>query len=139
MQVSCRSEQTCRTSCSSTGRMLRHGGAPIWSGLTVKTGENGPNYRDFFSDWKFWPRTHPNLKADMPRLNWTRHFPDAMGRSNAPSCRSQIVDLSMCKSHSDPSSPCLVTSLTPAACRRHTGAPIENGFTNKIGPDYRKI
>jgi len=43
--------------------MLRHGGAPIWSGLTVKTGENGPNYRDFFSDWKFWPRTHPNLKS----------------------------------------------------------------------------
>ena len=62
MQVSCRSEQTCRTSCSSTGRMLRHGGAPIWSGLTVKTGENCPNYRDFFFDWKIWPRTHPNLK-----------------------------------------------------------------------------
>ena len=39
MQVSCRSEQTCRTSCSSTGRMLRHGGAPIWTALTVKTGE----------------------------------------------------------------------------------------------------
>ena len=39
VQVSCRSEQTCRTSCSSTGRMLRHGGAPIWTALTVKTGE----------------------------------------------------------------------------------------------------
>ena len=24
--------------------MLRQGGAPIWSGLTVKTGENCPNY-----------------------------------------------------------------------------------------------
>ena len=36
VQVSCRSEQICRTSCSSTGRMLCHGGAPIWTGLTVK-------------------------------------------------------------------------------------------------------
>ena len=39
MQVSCRSEQTCRTSCFSIGRMLCHGGAPIWTALTVKTGE----------------------------------------------------------------------------------------------------
>ena len=62
MQVSCRSEQTCRTSCSSTGRMLCHDDAPIWTGLTMKTGENCPNYRDFCSDRKFWPRTHPNLK-----------------------------------------------------------------------------
>jgi len=45
-----------RTSCSPTGRMLCHGGAPIWSGLTVKTGENCPNYcyRDFSSDRKIW-------------------------------------------------------------------------------------
>ena len=39
MQVSCRSEQTCRTSCFSIGRMLCHGGAPIWTALTVETGE----------------------------------------------------------------------------------------------------
>ena len=62
VQVSCRSEQTCRTSCSSTGRMLRHDGAPIWRGLTVKTGENCPNYRDFCSDRKIW--NHLSLKCN---------------------------------------------------------------------------
>ena len=49
--------------------MLCHGGAPIWTGLTVKTGENCPNYRDFCSDRTFWPRTHPNLNAHSPLIN----------------------------------------------------------------------
>jgi len=61
VQVSCRSEQTCRTSCFSIGRYAPPWRAPIWTALTIKTGGKCPNYRDFFSDWKFWPRTHPNL------------------------------------------------------------------------------
>ena len=69
MQVSCRSEQTCRTSCLSTSRILCHGGEPIWTSLTVKTGKNCPNYRDFCSDRKFWPRTYPNLNPQHPQVH----------------------------------------------------------------------
>jgi len=35
--------------------MLRHGGAPIWTALSVKTGEITGTGISF-------PRTHPNLK-----------------------------------------------------------------------------
>ena len=28
----------------------------------ANAGENGPNYRDFCSDQKFWPRTHPDTE-----------------------------------------------------------------------------
>ena len=53
MQVSCRSEQTCRTSCFSIGRMLRHDGRPnpppgrgylrnVWRSLEAYLHNTGP-------------------------------------------------------------------------------------------------
>ena len=51
----------------------------------------------------------------MPKLNWTRHFPDTMGRSNAPSCRSQKVGISKCKSRADRSKPVGLLVRPPAA------------------------
>jgi hypothetical protein len=53
--------------------MLCHGGAPIWSGLTVKTEGNCPN-RDFCSDRKSWPRTHPKGREKRPQAPETPRF-----------------------------------------------------------------
>ena len=79
MQVSCRSEQTCRTSCFSIGRMLCHGGAPIWTALTVKTGEiTGIS----FSTGKVGPGPIRTLRVDLNPLpvlfsekDFKSHFP----------------------------------------------------------------
>ena len=60
--------------------MLRHGGAPIWSGLTVKTGENGPNYRDFFSE-NFGPGPIRTLSGGSPELPGT---PETDGDTSVP-------------------------------------------------------
>ena len=55
-------------------------------------------------------------RAILPTRIWTRHFPDEFGLPNTPSCRSQKVGISKCKSRADRSKPVGLLVRPPAAC-----------------------